>query len=255
MMNRKYVLLLLIFLCATKIHAQKKQPEKKQDVQPGFAVVELFTSQGCNTCPPADKILSEIIAGARKNKKPIYAMSFHVDYWNKQGWKDPYSSLKFTNRQKNYSSVLGEREVYTPQVFINGKIAFVGSDKKRLMSEIDKELKISQSVSLKLSKGDSSTVDTLWVDYASSQIDKNFNLYIALVQRSIVTKIIKGENGGKTLTNDNVVRAFETVPVNSLSGTLKIPLEKFSLNADFSIYGYVQQKQTKQILAATGFDF
>lgn len=255
MMNRKYVLLLLIFLCATKTNAQKKQQEKKQVTQQGFAVVELFTSQGCNTCPPADKILSEVIVEARINKKSVYAMSFHVDYWNKQGWKDPYSSLKFTNRQNNYSSVLGEREVYTPQIFVNGKTAFVGSDKKRLMIEIDKELKIPESVSLKLSKGDSSTVDTLWIDYVSSKTDKNFNLYVALVQRNIVTKVGKGENAGKTLTHDNVVRIFETIPLLSPNGKLKISAKKFSLNNTFSIYGYIQQKQTKQILTATGFDF
>lgn len=254
-MNRKYVLLLLTFLCVTKTYAQKKQPKKKQIEQPGFAIVELFTSQGCNACTAADKILSEVIADARKNKKPVYAMSFHVEYWNKLGWKDPYSSLKFTNRQKNYSSVLGEREVYTPQIFVNGNTPFVGSDKKRLLSEIDKELKISPSVSLKLSRSDSTTTDTLRIDYVSSKTDKNFNLYIALVQRNIVTKVVKGENAGKTLTHDNIVRIFETIPLLSPSGELKISVKMFSLNNNFSIYGFIQQKQTKHILAATGFDF
>lgn len=219
-----------------------------------FVVVELFTSQGCSTCPPADKLLSEVIADARKNRKPIYAMSFHVDYWNKSGWKDPYSKFQFTNRQNNYVSAMGEKEVYTPQVFVNGKMGFVGSDKKRLLSEADKELKTPAMVSLSLSKSDSSTTDTLFIKYTASKTDKNLNLYVALVQRGIITKIGKGENAGKTLKHDNVVRAFESVPLNSLKGTLKIPVKNLKLNANFSVYGYVQQKQTKKILAATGFD-
>ncbi|MEP7169947.1 MAG: DUF1223 domain-containing protein [Bacteroidota bacterium] len=220
-----------------------------------FAVVELFTSEGCNTCPPADKLLSEIIADARKNKKPIYAMEFHVDIWNRLGWKDPYSSFKFTYRQKNYTDALGEMEVYTPQVFINGNKPLVGSDKKRMLSEIDKELKTPSEIILKITKNNLSTADTLLIDYESSKTDKNMNLYVALVQRGLVSKIGKGENSGKTLTHDNVVRVFENTPLITEKGTIKIPVSKFKLYGNFSLYGFVQQKLNKKILAATGFDF
>lgn len=219
-----------------------------------FVVVELFTSEGCNSCPPADKIVSEIISDARKNKKPVYAMSFHVDYWNKFGWKDPYSSFQFTNRQKNYSDALGEPEIYTPQVFVNGKSNFVGSDRKKLQAEIDKELKSASAISLKLSKNNLSTTDTLIINYESSKTDRNFNVYVALVQRGLTSKVSKGENTGKVLQHDNVVRVFENIPLTSATGTLKIPVSKYQLNSTFSVYGYVQQKQTKKILAATGFD-
>ena len=219
-----------------------------------FVVVELFTSEGCNTCPPADKILSEIIADARKNKKPIYALEFHVDIWNRLGWKDPFSRYQFTIRQKNYNDALAEMEIYTPQLFVNGNKPFVGTDKKRLLNEIDQELKKPAPVTLSLSKNELSTSDTLLIEYESSKTDKNLNVYIALVQRGLVSKVGKGENSGKTLTHENVVRTFENVPLLSQKGTIKIPVSKFKLNKDFSIYGFIQQKITKKILAAAGFD-
>ena len=119
MISRKIIFIsFVLFFLKEKAIAQTEKNS--------FVVIELFTSEGCSSCPPADKVLSEVIADARKNNKPIYAMSFHVDYWNRLGWKDPYSDFLFTNRQNNYSDVLGEREVYTPQVFVNGKIYFVG---------------------------------------------------------------------------------------------------------------------------------
>jgi len=228
--------------------------QSSKDAFAGFAVVELFTSQGCHSCPPADKILSEIIAGARKSKKPVYAISYHVDYWNKLGWKDPYSSKSFTLRQNNYVSALGGKEVYTPQVFVNGKIAFVGSDPSRLNSEIEKALKSPAKVSLAITK-DSLLRDTLFVSYTSSKSDKNFSLVFSVVQRGVVTKVGKGENSGKTLTHDNVVRAFEIIPLSALNGNAKIPVKGLSLSSSFSLYSYVQQKQTKEILGVTGWDF
>jgi hypothetical protein len=246
----KIILILVLFLMPGKfLSAQALKTATNS-----FAVVELYTSEGCNTCPPADKLLSEIIADARKNKKPIYAMEFHVDIWNRLGWKDPYSSFQFTYRQKNYTDVLGEMDVYTPQVFVNGGKPFVGSDKKQLTEEIDKELKTPSTMLLKINKNNQSTADTLLIDYESSKTDKNMNLYIALVQRGLVSKINKGENSGKTLVHDNVVRVFVNAALVSQKGTLKLPVSKFKLNNSFSIYGFAQQKLNKKILAATGFD-
>jgi hypothetical protein len=243
-----------VFLLTFNLISVISNAQNLKSAENSFVVIELFTSEGCSSCPPADKVLSEVIADARKNKKPIYAMSFHVDYWNRLGWKDPYSNVKYTFRQNNYTDAMGELEVYTPQVFVNGKTSFVGSDKKRLLSEIGNEIKIPSACQLKLMKSDSSTADTLIINYVASKTDKNYTLYIALVQRGLLSKVGRGENSGKTLTHDNVVRAFENTDLLFPNGSMKIPVNKFTLNQNFSIYGYVQQKQTKKILAATGFD-
>lgn len=249
-MREKIIILLLICV----VHISLAQNLKEQSTI-GFAVVELFTSQGCSSCPAADKVLSEVINDARKNNKPVYAFSYHVDYWNKYGWKDPYSSMQFTRRQNNYVSALNADEVYTPQVFVNGKTYLLGSDKKKLQTEIDKELKAPVKQTLQISKSTILKADTLVLNYNTNKADKNYSLVVAVVQRGLTNKIGKGENSGKTLTHDNVVRVFEIFPVDSAKGIVQIPMKKFKAEKNCSLYAYVQQKQSKQILAVTGFDF
>src|SRR5258706_3032673 len=93
-------------------------------------VMDLVTSQGCSSCPAADKNLAEINEDAEKNGQPVYGLSFHVDYWNYIGWKDPYSKPEYTARQHQYAQKLNSESVYTPQMIVNGEIEFVGSNKK-----------------------------------------------------------------------------------------------------------------------------
>ena len=112
-------------------HSQPASPSatisSDTDKQSGFAVVELFTSQGCSSCPPADVLLGKEIADYNKAGKKLIALSFHVDYWNRLGWTDRYSQHAFTERQYGYSGILKLNGVYTPQVVINGQWETVGS--------------------------------------------------------------------------------------------------------------------------------
>jgi hypothetical protein len=234
--------------------AQNKQPTNKNSYK-GFAVAELFTSQGCNTCPAADKVLGEVIADAKKNNKPVFALSFHVDYWNRLGWKDPFSKFAFSKRQNNYASALGEKTVYTPQIFINGKTALTGSDKNKISTQIEKEINTPAPVNLNIFNSAMSTADTLVLNYTSSKADKNFSLVVVIVQKTATTKIGKGENGGKTLVNENIVRVFEIFSLGTAKGTVKVPVNNLLLNKSVSLIAYVQQKQSKKILGAMGFDF
>jgi hypothetical protein len=103
----------------------------------GFAVVELFTSEGCSSCPPADEAVADI---ARQYKNNVFILAYHVDYWNYLGWKDMFSNSAYSNRQKQYASLLNVSSVYTPQIIVNGKTEFVGSDKIKLEQTISKEL-------------------------------------------------------------------------------------------------------------------
>jgi len=92
------------------------------------AVVELFTSEGCSSCPPADRILSRLTAETQRDHRRIYTLSFHVDYWDRLGWRDPYSSSANSDRQRQYAELMKLQSVYTPQMIVNGRIEFVGSD-------------------------------------------------------------------------------------------------------------------------------
>lgn len=120
--------------------------EESGEVQPGsvsdtsqssrqqpsaVAVVELFTSQGCSSCPPADRVLQAIHENASTNELPVHVLSFHVDYWNHLGWEDPYSSPVCTLRQKRYAVSMGSKRIFTPQMIVNGTVSFVGSDSAR----------------------------------------------------------------------------------------------------------------------------
>ena len=93
-----------------------------------FAVVELFTSEGCSSCPPAEALLNQIHPRAAKSGQRIYTLAFHVDYWDRLGWKDPFSEAAYSQRQNSYANGFGEDRIYTPQMIVNGRGGFVGSD-------------------------------------------------------------------------------------------------------------------------------
>jgi len=103
----------------------------------GFAVVELFTSEGCSSCPPADEILAKI---AREYPDNVYVLGFHVDYWDRLGWRDIYSSADYTHRQQKYAQLFNLNSIYTPQAIVNGKHEFVGSNESSLRSAIEEGL-------------------------------------------------------------------------------------------------------------------
>ena len=106
-----------------------------------FVMIQLFTSQGCSSCPAADKLIEEIKDEYKENN--VYILSYHVDYWNRLGWKDPFSSKEFTQIQYNYADQFRERNVYTPQVVINGKEHFIGSNESKLRRKIKTYLSAS----------------------------------------------------------------------------------------------------------------
>lgn len=169
-----------------------------------IAVLELFTSQGCSSCPSADRLLN--VYSAKEN---VIVLSFHVDYWNRLGWKDPYSSAEYTQRQYKYASALNS-SVYTPQLVINGENEMVGSDAKRIdntlisvwSQDANSDILI-ENVSLGNSKAT--------INYTLSGKTNSSSLNIALVEKKTVTAIRSGENGGATLSGTNVVREFQTI--------------------------------------------
>jgi len=95
-----------------------------------FVLIELFTSEGCSSCPSADKNLEKIAAQAKASGQNIYTLSYHVDYWDYLGWKDPYATKQFSDRQRAYASQFKSSRIYTPQMIVNGKTEFVGSNQK-----------------------------------------------------------------------------------------------------------------------------
>src|SRR6516165_5419179 len=164
------------------------------------AVVELFTSQGCSSCPPADKIIGELA------KDPsIIALSMPIDYWDYLGWKDTLADARFSARQKAYSRVRGDREVYTPQAVIHGSTHVIGSDRAGIEEASDTTLKGIEVISLPVTMTQSGKQLTVSVA-ASNKIPvaAHGEVWICSISKSVPVSIARGENRGRELTYYNV---------------------------------------------------
>ncbi len=174
----------------------------------GVAVVELFTSEGCSSCPPADRVLSEIAARAKSASLPIYALSFHVDYWNYLGWADRFSSSSYSERQRGYSSINPGGGTYTPQAVINGDSECVGSDSSQLDALIAVALKRQSRTQIELRAR--RTEHAIEVSYRVSGESAARVLNLALVEPHAESAVKSGENSGERLAHVNVVRGFQS---------------------------------------------
>ncbi|MEM7302088.1 MAG: DUF1223 domain-containing protein [Pseudomonadota bacterium] len=184
----------MMFAAPFAVKAETHQPR---------AVVELFTSQGCNSCPPADKILASYA-----ESKDVLALSWHVDYWNYLGWKDTFSKAEFTDRQRRYAISMRRRQIYTPQAVVNGLDHVVGSRGGDLRNMIRAHEKAGKSPNVPISvqhNGNSIKVDIQSDDAAHADA----TLWMVYFNRSGKVKIARGENRGKTITYHNVVRGTQ----------------------------------------------
>lgn len=222
----------------------------KPPVQP-VIVLELFTSQGCSSCPPADKALQDIIQQATRSGQAVYGLSFHVDYWNRLGWQDPFSAKQFTDRQRQYDRAL-KSQTYTPQLVINGSQDVIGGQRGRIEQAIQTIQK--QPVSAFIGVDGSIARDTkqVTVSYSLSAAGP-YRVNVALVQKEARTAVQNGENGGRTLVNTNVVRQFKTIDETGTSGNAVLSLPT-GLTADqTAVLVYVQRTDTGQIVGAKQF--
>lgn len=218
--------------------------------QDGFALIELYTSQGCSSCPAADRLLSELVDRADKDHKKVFALSFHVDYWNYIGWKDPYSSQLYSQRQRNYSKGIDAHRVYTPQMIVNGATEFVGSNREAAKAAIVMALR--QKPKYEISIGDVKLAnDRVVLTYQIDKSPGSERLNVALVERHLENFVPRGENHGKTLSHDNVVRAFETIALKK-SGRIEVSTSDvnpencsvilYIQDTDFTIVGALQSQ-------------
>ncbi|MDT0554784.1 DUF1223 domain-containing protein [Patiriisocius hiemis] len=204
-----------------------------------ITVIQLFTSQGCSSCPSADRLLDKVKSEYEENG--VYVLSYHVDYWNRLGWNDPFSKEKFTNLQRQYGSKFRSRSVYTPQAVINGKLDFVGSNEAKMYGNIKKNLKSNAVNNLELLNLNKNG-GTISLQYKVSGNLNNKDLKLALVIDSKTTQVKRGENGGRTLKNSNIVVEQVALDLSENNGktTIKIPTI-VSPDDSLRIIGFIQQ--------------
>ena len=216
-----------------------------------FAVVELFTSEGCSSCPPADRVLADVAADARERGRRVFPLSFHVDYWDRLGWKDPYGDAAHSQRQSRYASAFEARQVYTPQMIVNGTAEFLGSDRERATAEIERAMAREPASELTLrASRDGRAVS---VGYSVTPAPGQAVVNVALVERGLISKVGRGENSGRTLAHENVVRVFaaEAVPQGG-RGTIEVALAADAKEENASLIVYVEDGKTMRVLAAAG---
>ena len=166
-------------------------------------VVELFTSEGCSSCPPADAFLTDLA------KEPgVIALSLHVDYWNYIGWADPFSSPVMTARQQDYAHRLSGRYVYTPQMVIDGQYDVVGSRRNEVRSLI--AAAAAQPKPLTLSYRDDASGDAVVIPAGDAPAEAAL-IWLAIYDAAHETEVLRGENKGKSLRHSNVVRELEQI--------------------------------------------
>jgi hypothetical protein len=230
--------------------AQDTDQKNTTAAEQNIVVMELFTSQGCSSCPPADALLAEY---ASAHDMRIIPISFHVDYWNRLGWTDPFSSSAYSARQKWYSQYLPEHGVFTPQLVVNGKSETVGNNRNAVKNLVRKELQLKQVGTITI-EGMSMGKNALSFRYKAFNILHEGLLNIALIQKQATTNIKAGENEGVTITNHNIVRSFSTQPLSG-DGEARIDLPVAFKASDYALVVFVQDKKDHSIIAASTKNF
>jgi hypothetical protein len=201
------------------------------------AVVELFTSQGCSSCPPADKIIGELA------KDPsVIALSMPIDYWDYLGWKDTLADSRFSARQKAYSQMRGDRDVYTPQVVINGSAHVVGSDRAGIEEAIGDTEKAGGVMSVPVTMTLAGKLITVSVAASTkAPAATHGEIWICSISKAVPISIGRGENRGREVTYHNVVRNLLKVgDYNGSAGSWTVPLENISREGVDAAAVYVQ---------------
>ena len=201
-------------------------------------VVELFTSQGCSSCPPADAYLTTLA-----DREDVVALALHVDYWDYIGWKDKFADPPYTKRQKAYAQAAGHRSIYTPQIIVNGKEHVVGNHPKDVAQLISTHNDAAAVVDLSISK-DGQTLAIAAT--ASQEIKGPIAVQLVRYEPSQSVKIRSGENAGKEITYSNIVTEWHHIANWNSRKPLQMVTE---VTGDQPVVVILQRKGPGQIVA------
>ncbi|MEO8534778.1 MAG: DUF1223 domain-containing protein [Flavobacterium sp.] len=239
---------MIILTLSVSSFTLKSVIENKENIPSaeGFAVLELFTSQGCSSCPPADAVLEKY---ARENNLNIIPLAFHVDYWNRLGWNDPFSKAEFTERQSSYARLLHAQGNYTPQIVINGKYELVGSKETTVDNLVNKELAVKRQFRIIIKKA-SVSQNILNIEYETDAANANMITNLALVKKKEFTSIKEGENRGLKQNFYNIVFDFKTLKNNANSNKASFQFNPNWISTDFIVVAYLQNFNTGAVTGA-----
>jgi hypothetical protein len=219
-------------------------------------IVELFTSEGCSDCPPADLLLRKLEAQQPVANADIIVLSEHVDYWNSRKWKDRFSSSELTDRQKRYVEAFKLDSAYTPQMVVQGEAQMNGANAGKALKAIAQAAQNERTeVSLQFKSDQGQQFAVYGVDDSASPRDAE--LVLAVTESGLQSEVKGGENGGHTLQHTGVVRSWKTFPVKKMSvgGIMPLKIDPSWNRANLRVVAFVQDKKTMHILGATSEKF
>lgn len=242
---RTSIFIAVIAICMTSFQSLKRTITYNGT---SVAVAELFTSEGCSSCPAADETLEEMTTIMNKENKPVIGLAFHITYWDHLGWKDSFSQEKFTTRQKKYCEILKVSGSYTPQMVINGEYEFVGSNPVAFRETVQKVL--NEPAQYRLEAQAALNDSVINISYKVDKKTKREMLNIALVEVSATRDIKRGENKNRRLKHFNVVRELQSVELlPSAECQLAFPQDLDPKNC--AVVLFIQNQKNLKVLGAS----
>jgi hypothetical protein len=213
-------------------------------------LVELFTSEGCSSCPPADALLASLDAANDPENPQVIVLSEHVDYWNSIGWKDPYSSATFSERQKAYAQRFNLNSVYTPQMVVNGAAEFVGNDRQVAKAKITAAGARRAAVPVGLFAAGPGIVRVDIGKVTPGTISGSADVMVAVASNEISTQVTGGENGGRKLHHVAVVRTMKRVGELRDGQYFSKEIDPGKTSSGLRIVAWVQERGQGRVLGA-----
>ena len=213
-------------------------------------LVELFTSEGCSSCPPADELLGRLRQNLSSKNIEVIPLGFHVDYWNSLGWKDRFSSAEFSHRQEEYAHSLGVDGPYTPQMVVDGTSQFVGSDSGQAQHAISQAASRQPLSAVKVS---AAGPDQLEIHVKAPTAANSSKVMLAITEDNLATQVGSGENGGRTLRHAAVVRELRQLGrlhEGGFEATAPLKLDKEWKRQDLRAVVFVQEEPSGKIEGA-----
>ena len=246
----------LFFLSGSDTHVVQSVNPGQGSTGSSAVLVELFTSEGCSSCPPADKLLIDLDQTTVKNGVTLITLSEHVDYWNRLGWKDPFSSVLYSQRQEEYSRALKLDDVYTPQMIVDGRNAFVGSQRQTALQAIEKAAdapKANVQLAVEAPPGGFASVSIKIDKIPDTSRGDKAEVFLAVAESGLQSKVSRGENAGREIAHTAVARKLVkigTVDGSSFTAQQNIKLDQAWKRSSTKVVVFLQERNSRRVLGA-----
>ena len=249
------------------LSAEKHRPNRSEasgsnpPQKAAVVLVELFTSQGCSSCPAADRVLARIVTEQPMAGVTVIGLSEHVDYWNRLGWNDPFSAPQFSARQSDYSKAFGTTQIYTPQMIVDGTEEFVGSEGRKIRRAIS-NARHRQKADVTVSVAPAGLADNdVLLNIRASGFHKEVQhprvaVLLAITEDDLQVRVPRGENAGKSLKHQRVVRRLEvleeidTKAAQAFSTTAQVHLDPKWNRDHLRAIVFLQDRDSRRVLGA-----